>query len=99
MKPVGLRDPRTGRRPFAVVQLRHEEKRGVLYNLVGFQTKLRSGEQKRIFRGLPGLAGAVFARLGSVHRNTYLNAPKALLPVMRSTWLFPWNGRAPLAIS
>jgi methylenetetrahydrofolate--tRNA-(uracil-5-)-methyltransferase len=63
-----------------VVQLRHEDKRGVLYNLVGFQTKLRSGDQKRIFRGLPGLAEAVFARLGSVHRNTYLNAPKALLP-------------------
>jgi methylenetetrahydrofolate--tRNA-(uracil-5-)-methyltransferase len=80
MKPVGLRDPRTGQRPFAVVQLRHEDKRGVLYNLVGFQTKLRIGEQKRVFRSLPGLGEAVFARFGSVHRNTYLNAPKALLP-------------------
>ncbi|MBW2268173.1 MAG: methylenetetrahydrofolate--tRNA-(uracil(54)-C(5))-methyltransferase (FADH(2)-oxidizing) TrmFO [Deltaproteobacteria bacterium] len=80
MKPVGLRDPRTGQRPFAVVQLRHEDKRGVLYNMVGFQTKLRVGEQKRIFRSLPGLGEAVFARFGSVHRNTFLNAPKALLP-------------------
>jgi methylenetetrahydrofolate--tRNA-(uracil-5-)-methyltransferase len=78
MKPVGLLDPRTGRRPHAVVQLRHEDKRGVLYNLVGFQTKLRVGEQKRILRGLPGLGEAVFARFGSVHRNTYLNAPKHL---------------------
>ncbi len=78
MKPVGLRDPRTGRRPHAVVQLRQEDKQGVLYSLVGFQTKLRVGEQKRILRALPGLAGAVFARFGSVHRNTYLNAPRWL---------------------
>ncbi len=78
MKPVGLTDPRTGQRPHAVVQLRQEDKRGVLYNLVGFQTKLRVGEQKRVFRGLPGLADAVFARFGSVHRNTYVNAPKRL---------------------
>jgi methylenetetrahydrofolate--tRNA-(uracil-5-)-methyltransferase len=77
-KPVGLVDPRTGRRPFAVVQLRQEDKRGVLYNLVGFQTRLRIGEQKRVLRSLPGLAGAVFARHGSVHRNTYLNAPRRL---------------------
>ncbi len=80
MKPVGLTDPRTGRRPHAVVQLRQEDKRGILYNLVGFQTKLRIGEQQRILRGLPGLSEAVFARYGSVHRNTYLNAPRRLLP-------------------
>jgi methylenetetrahydrofolate--tRNA-(uracil-5-)-methyltransferase len=80
MKPVGLEDPRTGERPHAVVQLRQEDKRGVLYNFVGFQTKLRVGEQRRVFRSLPGLSGAVFARYGSVHRNTYINAPKRLLP-------------------
>jgi len=79
LKPVGLIDPRTGRRPYAVVQLRQEDKRGVLYNLVGCQTKLRVGEQRRVFRGLPGLSEAVFARYGSVHRNTYVNAPKQLL--------------------
>ena len=82
MKPVGLTDPRTGRRSHAVVQLRHEDKRGVLYNLVGFQTKLRIGEQKRILRTLPGMGEAVFARFGSVHRNTYVNAPKRLLPTL-----------------
>jgi methylenetetrahydrofolate--tRNA-(uracil-5-)-methyltransferase len=82
MKPVGLVDPRTGRRPHAVVQLRQEDKRGVLYNLVGFQTKLRIGEQKRILRGLPGLSDAVFARFGSVHRNTYVNAPKRMTPTL-----------------
>jgi methylenetetrahydrofolate--tRNA-(uracil-5-)-methyltransferase len=80
MKPVGLTDPRTGRRPHAVVQLRQEDKRGVLYSLVGFQTKLRVGEQRRIFRSLPGAEGAAFARFGSVHRNTYLNAPRHLRP-------------------
>jgi methylenetetrahydrofolate--tRNA-(uracil-5-)-methyltransferase len=80
MKPVGLRDPRGAERPRAVVQLRQEDKRGVLYNLVGFQTKMRVGEQQRVFRGLPGLADAVFARYGSVHRNTYLNAPTKLDP-------------------
>jgi methylenetetrahydrofolate--tRNA-(uracil-5-)-methyltransferase len=78
MRPVGLRDPRSGERPFAVVQLRQEDKRGVLYNLVGFQTKMRIGEQQRVLRTLPGLAQAVFARFGSVHRNTYLNAPRRL---------------------
>jgi len=78
MKPVGLVDPRTGARPYAVVQLRQEDKDGVLYNLVGFQTKLRIGEQKRLFRTLPGLEKAVFARFGSVHRNTYVNAPLRL---------------------
>ena len=82
MKPVGLVDPRTGRRPHALVQLRQEDKRGVLYNLVGFQTKLRVGEQKRVLRMLPGLERAVFARFGSVHRNTYLNAPQQLSPTL-----------------
>jgi methylenetetrahydrofolate--tRNA-(uracil-5-)-methyltransferase len=82
MKPVGLRDPHTGERPAAVVQLRQEDKRGVLYNLVGFQTKLRIGEQKRVLRSLPGLSGAVFARFGSVHRNTFVNAPRRLTPTL-----------------
>ncbi len=84
MKPVGLVDPRTGRRPYAVVQLRQEDKRGILYNIVGFQTKLRVGEQQRIFRTLPGLAEATFARFGSVHRNTYVNAPRCLLPTLET---------------
>ena len=82
MKPVGLVDPRTGKRPYAVVQLRQEDKAGVLYNLVGFQTKLRIGEQKSVLRSLPGLSEAVFARFGSVHRNTYINAPERLLPTL-----------------
>jgi methylenetetrahydrofolate--tRNA-(uracil-5-)-methyltransferase len=82
MKPVGLVDPRTGDRSHAVVQLRQEEKRGILFSLVGFQTKLRKGEQKRLLRTLPGLSQAVFARFGSVHRNTYLNAPRHLLPTL-----------------
>ena len=80
MKSVGIRHPRTGRRPWAVVQLRQEDKCGVLYNLVGCQTRLRQGEQQRVFRSLPGLGNAVFARYGSVHRNTYVNAPACLLP-------------------
>lgn len=78
MKPVGLPDPRTGRDPFAVVQLRQEDRQASLYNLVGFQTKLTYQEQKRIFRTIPGLAEARFARLGSMHRNTFLNAPRCL---------------------
>ena len=82
MKPVGLVDPRTGRRPHAVVQLRQEDKQGALYSLVGFQTKLRQGEQQRILRTLPGAEQAVFARFGSVHRNTYLNAPRHLAPTL-----------------
>ena len=80
MKPAGLRDPRTGRWPHAVVQLRHEDKRGVAFNLVGFQTKLRVAEQQRILRSLPGLGEAVFARYGSVHRNTFVDAPRLLAP-------------------
>jgi methylenetetrahydrofolate--tRNA-(uracil-5-)-methyltransferase len=78
MKPVGLIDPRTGRRPYAVVQLRHEDRDGVLFNLVGFQTKLRISDQREILRRLPGLEKAVFARFGTVHRNTYVNAPTQL---------------------
>jgi methylenetetrahydrofolate--tRNA-(uracil-5-)-methyltransferase len=78
MKPVGLRDPRTGRRPFAVVQLRQDNALGTLYNIVGFQTKLKHGEQTRVFRTIPGLAQAEFARLGGLHRNTFLNSPKLL---------------------
>src|SRR6266404_1179659 len=78
MKPVGLTDPRTGRRPFAVVQLRQDNALGTLYNIVGFQTKLKHGEQVRIFRRIPGLAGAEFARLGGLHRNTFLNSPLLL---------------------
>ncbi len=78
MKPVGLEDRRGGPTPFAVVQLRQEDKAGTLYNLVGFQTKMKQAEQKRIFRGLPGMANAVFARFGSVHRNTFIRAPELL---------------------
>ncbi len=78
MKPVGLTDPRTGRRPHAVVQLRQDNALGTLFNMVGFQTKLKHGEQMRIFRMIPGLEGAEFARLGGLHRNTFLNSPKLL---------------------
>jgi methylenetetrahydrofolate--tRNA-(uracil-5-)-methyltransferase len=80
MKPVGLRDPRTGRTPWAVAQLRMEDKGGRMWNLVGFQTRLRTAEQQRVFRMIPGLAGAEFLRHGSVHRNSYVNAPAALTP-------------------
>ncbi len=78
MKPVGLTDPRTGRRPHAVVQLRQDNALGTLYNLVGFQTKLRHGEQVRVFRMIPGLERAEFARLGGLHRNTFINSPRLL---------------------
>ena len=78
MKPVGLPDPRTGREPYAVVQLRQDDRHANLYNLVGFQTKLTHPEQRRIFRTIPGLANASFARLGSMHRNTFINAPACL---------------------
>ncbi len=78
MKPVGLRDPRQPRGPYAVVQLRQDNALGTLYNIVGFQTKLRHGEQTRIFRMIPGLERAEFARLGGLHRNTFLNSPKLL---------------------
>lgn len=78
MKPVGLPDPRTGREPFAVVQLRQEDRAGQMWNLVGFQTRMRIPEQKRVFGTLPGLAHAEFLRYGSIHRNTYLNSPVTL---------------------
>lgn len=80
MKPVGLRDPRTGKRPWAVVQLRREDKAGRMWNLVGFQTRLRTGEQRRVFRMIPGLANAEFLRFGSIHRNSYVNTPATLTP-------------------
>jgi methylenetetrahydrofolate--tRNA-(uracil-5-)-methyltransferase len=78
MRPVGLRDPRTDRRPWAVVQLRREDRAGQMFNLVGFQTRMRTGEQKRVFRMIPGLEQAEFLRTGQVHRNTYLNFPARL---------------------
>ena len=78
MKPVGLIDPRTGGQPHAVVQLRREDREGILYNIVGFQTKLTWPEQRRIFRMIPGLENVEFVRYGSVHRNTFLNAPTLL---------------------
>jgi methylenetetrahydrofolate--tRNA-(uracil-5-)-methyltransferase len=80
MKPIGLRDPRTGRRPWAVVQLRAEDRAGRMWNLVGCQTRLRIPEQQRVFRMIPGLEQAEFLRFGSIHRNAYLNAPAALTP-------------------
>jgi methylenetetrahydrofolate--tRNA-(uracil-5-)-methyltransferase len=78
MKPVGLVDPRTGERPYAVVQLRQDNALGTLFNMVGFQTKLTYGGQKRIFRMIPGLEGAEFARLGGLHRNTFINSRRLL---------------------
>jgi methylenetetrahydrofolate--tRNA-(uracil-5-)-methyltransferase len=80
LKPVGLTDPRTGERPFAVVQLRAENREKTMFNLVGFQTKLTYAEQKRVFRCIPGLEQADFLRLGSIHRNTFVNAPRVLHP-------------------
>lgn len=82
LRPVGLRDPRTGKRPYAVVQLRQDNLAGTLYNLVGFQTNLRWGEQRRVFGLIPGLEHAEWVRLGQMHRNTYLNAPALLEPSM-----------------
>jgi len=83
MRPVGLIDPRTGRRPYAVVQLRQDNLVGTLYNIVGFQTNLRWPEQKRVLRLIPGLANAEFARYGMMHRNTYINSPAMLQPTMQ----------------
>jgi len=80
MRPVGLKDPRTGKRPWAVVQLRREDKAGRMWNLVGFQTRLRIGEQQKVIKMIPGLQNAEFLRFGSIHRNSYLNAPAALSP-------------------
>ena len=78
LKPVGLRDPKTGHRPWAAVQLRRENEAGTLYNIVGFQTNLKFPEQKRVFSMIPGLEHAVFARYGVMHRNTFMNSPKLL---------------------
>jgi methylenetetrahydrofolate--tRNA-(uracil-5-)-methyltransferase len=92
MRAVGLIDPRTGRRPYAVVQLRQENREQTLYNLVGFQTKMTYPEQRKVFALIPGLANAEFVRLGSLHRNTFINAPRHLLPTLqwrqRSTLFF-----------
>lgn len=83
MKPVGLRDPRTGHRPWAVLQLRTENAAGTLYNLVGFQTNLKFAEQKRVFSMIPGLENAEFVRYGVMHRNTFLDSPRLLTPDFR----------------
>ncbi len=83
MKPVGLRDPRTGKRPWAVVQLRQEDKDAQAFNLVGFQTKMRHGDQLRVFRTIPGLERAEILRYGAIHRNTYLDSPALLDERMR----------------
>src|SRR4051812_17009960 len=83
MKPVGLDDPRTGRWPYAVVQLRQDNALGTLWNMVGFQTKLKHAEQVRLFRTIPGLEKAEFARLGGLHRNTFLNSPRLLDATLR----------------
>ncbi len=84
LKPVGLVDPVTNKRPYAVVQLRQEDHEGRLYNLVGFQTHLKWSEQQRVFRLIPGLENAEFVRYGVMHRNTYINAPKLLLATMQT---------------
>jgi methylenetetrahydrofolate--tRNA-(uracil-5-)-methyltransferase len=83
LRPVGIEDPRTGRRPYAVVQLRQDNLAGTLYNMVGFQTNLRWGEQRRVLRMIPGLEGAEFLRYGMMHRNTYINAPELLQPTLQ----------------
>jgi len=80
LKPVGLPDPRTGKEPYAVVQLRQDDIAAEHYNIVGFQTRMRQAEQKRVVREIPGLQNAQFARLGQMHRNTYINAPEVLVP-------------------
>ncbi|MCU0509152.1 MAG: methylenetetrahydrofolate--tRNA-(uracil(54)-C(5))-methyltransferase (FADH(2)-oxidizing) TrmFO [Anaerolineae bacterium] len=86
MRPVGLRDPRTGRRPYAAVQLRQDNAAGTLYNLVGFQTNIKWGDQERVLRMIPGLANAEFVRFGQMHRNTFLNSPRLLRPTLQ------WQG-------
>jgi methylenetetrahydrofolate--tRNA-(uracil-5-)-methyltransferase len=83
LKPVGLTAPRTGRWPYAVVQLRQDNQAATLYNMVGFQTNLKWGEQERVFRLIPGLAGAEFVRYGQMHRNTYVSAPALLRPTLQ----------------
>ena len=82
-KPVGLKDPRTGEIPYAVVQLRCENKEASMYNIVGFQTKLKYPEQRRVFRMIPGLENVEFMRYGSMHRNTYINSPKLIRPTLQ----------------
>ena len=84
MKPVGLVDPKSGQRPYAVVQLRQDDATAQLFNIVGFQTHLKWGEQKRVFQMIPGLENAEFARYGVMHRNTYINSPKVLLPTYQT---------------
>ena len=83
MTPRGLRDPRTGRRPYAVVQLRQDDLAAALYNIVGFQTNLKWGEQERVLRMIPGLAHAEFVRFGQMHRNTFINSPALLRPTLQ----------------
>ncbi|HKF28768.1 MAG TPA: methylenetetrahydrofolate--tRNA-(uracil(54)-C(5))-methyltransferase (FADH(2)-oxidizing) TrmFO [Candidatus Binataceae bacterium] len=83
MRPVGLSDPRAGKRPFAVVQLRQDDREGRLYNMVGFQTKMTYPEQRRVLRMVPGLEQAEFVRLGSLHRNTFIDSPRLLRPTMQ----------------
>lgn len=83
MRPVGLVDPRTGERPYAVVQLRQDNAAATLYNMVGFQTKMTYPEQRRVFRMIPGLEKAEFVRLGSLHRNTFINSPRVLSPTLQ----------------
>ena len=78
MKPVGLTNAHDGTRPYAVVQLRQDNRLGTLFNMVGFQTKLKYGEQVRVFQMIPGLEEAKFARLGGLHRNTFINSPRLL---------------------
>lgn len=90
MRPVGLTDPRTGRRPYAAIQLRQDNLAGTLYNIVGFQTNLKWGEQRRVFQMIPGLEQAEFMRYGMMHRNTYINAPTLLKPTMQ------WHNRPDL---
>ncbi|HHW11903.1 MAG TPA: methylenetetrahydrofolate--tRNA-(uracil(54)-C(5))-methyltransferase (FADH(2)-oxidizing) TrmFO [Firmicutes bacterium] len=93
LKPVGLIDPATGRRPYAVVQLRPENREKTLYNMVGFQTNLRWGEQRRVFRLIPGLAEAEFVRYGVMHRNSFINAPRLLTAALQ------WKGGWPLFLA
>jgi methylenetetrahydrofolate--tRNA-(uracil-5-)-methyltransferase len=83
MRPVGLIDPRTGRRPFAVVQLRQDDYLGELFNMVGFQTKMTYPAQRRVFRMIPGLEQAEFVRLGSLHRNTFVDSPRLVRPTLQ----------------
>lgn len=84
MKPVGLEDPKTGKRPYAVIQLRQDNAAASLYNIVGFQTHLKWGEQKRVFQMIPGLENAEFVRYGVMHRNSFMNSPELLLPTYQS---------------